>query len=114
MRSRSESRRRRRRSEEEIAGILREYDRSDLTQRAFADSKGLSLATLSLWLRRVRERGSQGDGAGERSRLVPVRLRDTTGAGFELALSGGATLSIPPDFDEDALRRLLEVLEARC
>jgi hypothetical protein len=36
------------------------------------------------------------------------------GAGFELALSGGATLSIPADFDEDALRRLLEVLAPRC
>lgn len=103
-----------RRSPEEIAEILREYSRSDLTQRAFADSRGLCLSSLSLWLRKARERGSEGDGAGESSRLVPVRLRNTTGAGFELALSVGATLSIPADFDEDSLRRLLEVLAPRC
>lgn len=106
--------RRCRRSPEEISELLAEYHRSDLTQRAFADSKGLSLASLCLWLRKARERGSQGDGGGENSRLVPIRLRNTTGVGFELALSGGATLSIPADFDEDTLRRLLEVLAPRC
>jgi transposase-like protein len=109
-----ESSSRRRRSQEEIAELLREYHRSDLTQRAFADSRGLSLASLSLWLRKARERACEGDAAGERSRLVPVRLRATTGARFELALAGGATLSIPADFDEDVLRKLLEILESRC
>ena len=101
--------RRCRRSPEEIAGILRDYDRSDLTQRAFVDSRGLSRASLTLWLRKARE--------GEKSespRLVPVQLRDTGRAAFELVVPGGATVRIPADFNEDALRRLLGVLETRC
>jgi len=107
--------RRCRRSPEEISELLAEYHRSDLTQRAFADSKGLSLASLCLWLRKAREHGGESEGASvESPRLVPVRLRGMAGAGFELSLSGGATLSIPADFDEDALRRLLEVLAPRC
>ena len=101
------------RSPEEIAELLGEYHRSDLTQRAFADWKGLSLSSLSLWLRKARERGGR-EVTVESPRLVPVRLRQSSGAGFELVISGGAILRIPADFDEDALRRLLEVLEARC
>ena len=48
------------------------------------------------------------------TRLVPVRLRQAAGVGFELVLSGGAILRIPADFDEAALCRLLEILEPRC
>jgi transposase-like protein len=101
--------RRCRRSPEEIAEILRDYDRSDLTQRAFAESNGLSLASLSLWLRKARE-GGAADGS---PRLVPVRLRGEAGTGFELIVEAG-TLRIPADFDEDALRRLLQVFASRC
>jgi len=98
-----------RRSPEEIAGILRDYEGSDLTQRAFADSKGLCLSSLTFWLRKARERGA----TDENPRLVPVRLRSEAGTGFELIVEAG-TLRIPVDFDEEALRRLLRVLESRC
>lgn len=55
-------------------------------------------------------------------RLVPVQLREATGEGgrptgmpFVLALDNGQRLTIPSDFDEYALRRLLAVLEGpRC
>jgi hypothetical protein len=69
---------RQRRSPEEIAELLDEYQRSELTQRAFADWKGLSLSSLS---------------------------------GFEILVAGDKTIRIPADFDEEALRRLLQVLE---
>jgi transposase-like protein len=102
--------RRLRRSPAEIAKILAEYARSDLTQQAFADARGLSLSSLSLWLRKAREQGE----AKEGPRLVPVRLRSSVETGFELAVPGGATLRIPADFDEDALRRVLEIIAPRC
>lgn len=107
--------RRQRRSPEEIAELLGEYQRSELTQRAFADWKGLSLSSLSLWLRKARALGSAAEGGApsDSSRLVPVRIRSSAGAGFELQL-GGRTVRIPADFDSEALRRLLEVLEPRC
>jgi hypothetical protein len=101
--------RRCRRSPEEIVGILRDYERSGLTQRAFVDSKGLCLSSLTFWLRKARERGA----ADESPRLVPVRLRSEAATGFELIVEAG-TLRIPADFDEDALRRLLQVFASRC
>ena len=105
--------RRQRRSPEEIAELLGEYQRSDLTQQAFADSKGVSLSSLSLWLRKARELGiaREGGAPSDNSRLVPVRIRSAAGAGFELLVADGRTLRIPADFDEEALRR---VLESRC
>ena len=105
--------RRTHRSPEEIAQLLGEYHRSDLTRRAFADWKGLSLSSLSLWLRKARERDGRGAPV-ESPRLVPVRLRQAAGAGFELLIAGGAILRIPADFDEAALCGLLEILEVRC
>jgi transposase-like protein len=105
---------RRRRSREEIAELLEEYQRSELTQQAFADEKGISLSCLSLWLRNARERAGEGQAPDDSSRLVPVRIRSSAAATeFELVVRGGAKLRIPTDFDEEALRRLLGVLD-RC
>jgi len=39
------------------ATLLSQYRRSDLTQRAFVQMHGLSLATLTNWLRRERQSG---------------------------------------------------------
>ena len=106
---------RRHRSPEEIGELLEDYERSGLTQQAFADTKGVSLSSLSVWLRKARDSGlGKGEILPSTSRLVPVTIRSAVSSSFELVTSGGATLRIPPDFDPDALERLLALLEARC
>lgn len=109
--------RRIRRSREEIALLLEDYNSSGLSQRAYAESKGLSLSTLGNWLKLSRLEGDP----GTRPRLVPVKIVDrfsalgpVTAGGFELSFPGGLRLSIPPDFQENALRRLLPLVWQPC
>ena len=107
---------RRRRSPEEVRQLLDEYERSGLTQQAFADRIGVSLSSIALWLRKARN-GAKREGTSllpATSRLVPVTIRSTDPSPFELVTTSGATLRIPPDFDPAALERLLPLLEARC
>ena len=107
---------RRRRSPEEVRQLLDEYERSGLTQQAFADRIGVSLSSISLWLRKARNAAKEKspDLLPAASRLVPVTIRSTDPSPFELVTASGATLRIPPDFDPAALERLLPLLEARC
>ena len=111
--------RRVRRTREEIAQLLADYHASSLSQSAFARSNGISLATLSYWLRTSRQR--QAEEIEEAPRLVPVKitavpaeLSAPTRSGFELDLPRGLRLWIPADFDEGALGRLLPILADRC
>lgn len=92
---------------------MRELATSGLSVREFAERHGLSKWTVHSWKKRQRElaRGA--------SDLVPVEVvsRESaapeTPTGFELVLSGGMTLRVPPGFSTDELRRLLEVLGSR-
>jgi hypothetical protein len=84
---------------------------SGLSQKAYCAREGLRPSTLGWWRWKL--------GEGERPerpralapRLVPVRLQAAGSAGFELHLVGERRLHIPNDFDQDALVRLLRVLE---
>jgi transposase-like protein len=107
---------RRRRSPEEVRELLDEYEQSGLTQQAFADRVGVSLSSISLWLRKARngDKREDADLLPAASRLVPVTIRSTDPSPFELVTAGGATLRIPADFDPGALERLLALLEGRC
>lgn len=113
--------RRVRRSREEVGLLLEGYRSSGLTQRAYAERNGLSLSTLSSWVRRYR--GDAGDGVQCRHSLVEVKIArervdspTSGGARFELDLSDGLRLWIPPDFEGGALQRLLSVIVSvtRC
>jgi hypothetical protein len=106
-----------RRSPEEIAAVLQEYRSSGLTQVAFVRSKGLCLSTLTYWLRRSRHEapGLEVD----RQRLVPVRIAErhelgVLRGGFEVTFPGGLRLTLPSEFDEGSLRRLLPLLSETC
>jgi transposase-like protein len=107
---------RRRRSPEEVRELLDEYERSGLTQQAFADRIGVSLSSVFLWLRKARNATNEKspDLFPAASRLVPVTIRSTDPSPFELVTASGVTLRIPPDFDPAALERLLPLLVDRC
>jgi hypothetical protein len=105
---------RRHRTAKEIVALLKEHRRSGLSLLAFARMRQLCYTTLLRW------RSRQGKGAnalvapdtGASPRFVPVQIQGEALSGdYVLGLPGGRSLRIPPRFETDSLRRLLEVLE---
>jgi hypothetical protein len=106
---------RRHRTHKEIAGILRDHRCSGLSLLAFARKEGLCYASLLRWRSRPRQGanvlGSSDCGAGPR--FVPVKIESEGVSGdYILSWPAGRSLKIPRQFETDALRRLLSVLEA--
>jgi hypothetical protein len=105
----------RHRSPKEKARILREHRRSGLSLLAFARQHELCYASLRRW------RSQQPTPAGvvalapqANPRFVPVRIEgDGLGGDYVVSWPGGRSLKIPPQFEPESLRRLLNVLEAR-
>lgn len=88
--------------------VLKRFSRSGLSRAAFGRREGISPVTLARWRREFP--GEGGLPAG-RDRFLEVRLPGPVARGsFELALGEGRSLRVPPGFDADDLRRLLEVL----
>jgi hypothetical protein len=104
---------------------------SGLTAKEFAAESGMNAHTLAHWAWKL---GAGGDQAARR-RATPARpahawvevitgdhrngtsasapTRITASSCFELVLPGGRTVRVPPDFDAEALGRLLAVIDAR-
>lgn len=105
---------RRHRTEEEIAGILKDYRRSGLSLLAFARKQGLCYASLLRWRSRSAT-GAKRPVAGELEAdpgFIPVQIQsERSGGDYVLSWPGGVSLKIPPQFQTDTLRRLLSVLE---
>lgn len=106
----------RHRTPREKARILREHERSGLSLLAFAREHGLCYASLLRW------RSGQSaapevvvppDGQAE-PRFVRVKIEgDGLGGDYIVSWPGGRSLKIPPQFEPESLRRLLNVLEGR-
>ena len=94
-------------AEAEWSARLEAWDASGLSLRAYALREGLKPHTLWSWKRRLR-----GTTPAVRG-FAPVVLEgggDRRDASFELVVGGGMSLRIPPDFDEEALARLVSLL----
>ena len=106
---------RRHRTDNEIAGILRDHRRSGLSLLAFARKEGLCYASLMRWSSR-HHNGTNAlvsSDLGADPRFVPVQIESEGLSGdYVLSWPTGRSLKIPPQFETDALRRLLSVLEA--
>lgn len=108
----------RRRSRSEWQVLVGEWRSGGGSVEEFCGRRGLSPATFRWWRWQLSDQGSRGsvdDGSG----WVKVDLSgatETAGGGqsgaFELRWPDGLTLRVPPDFDRDALGRLLSTLEA--
>lgn len=104
----------------EWASRVRQWRRSGVTAREFADSLGINRNTLTHWAWRLdrepdaatRKRPHRGRSKASAS-FVEVMAQGIADGCFELDLGGAHRLRIPPGFESAALDRLLAVLEAR-
>ncbi len=90
---------------QEVRGILAQFHASGLSQREFAEQEGVSLSTLTYWLRRERlEREISGE-----TTLVAVSDQPTGSAtGFILEF-GEFRIEVPRDASVEEWQRLREV-----
>lgn len=105
---------RRHRTPKEIAALLKEHRCSGLSLLAFARQRQLCYASLLRWRSRQRTGANAlvAPDPGGGPRFVPVQIQSEAWTGdYVLGWPGGRSLRIPPRFETDALRRLLEVLE---
>ena len=99
----------RKRTRAEWTQLVEESRASELTQRAFAQQRGLSPTTLSWWASRLRRE------AEEQAGLVAVDVVEDAPAravDFRVELARGRTVVVPAAFDAAALRRLVAALES--
>ena len=95
--------------------LVSQWRSSGETAREFAAKHGVKASTLSGWawrLGRERAADAKGQASPPQSRMIelrgiPVQMHEEC---FELEV-GGRRVRVPPSFDEDALRRLIGVLE---
>ena len=100
---------RRHRSQAEAERLVRDFELSGLTRKAFCTARGVALHTLDYYRHRDRVRQA----AAEAERLVPVELIDPppAGRGLRVELANGRRLVVEAGFDTAHLKRLLAVLE---
>jgi hypothetical protein len=107
---------RRRRSRVEVEKLVAEYEASGLTRDGFCQQRGLSIAALDKYRRRVQKWARLGVG-----RMLPVEVvwstaqspNNDTGHGGVLVveLRSGRRIEVPRGFDAGTLERLLTVLD---
>jgi hypothetical protein len=103
--TRSEQARRLRRSPGEIQRIVGEYRSGSLTQREFAVSQGICVATLQNWLRKEPARaGSQ------REWIEVVPTEKPKAAQYRIELPGNRSLVLESDWQPGRVRELLQIL----
>ncbi len=117
------------RRRDEWRGLLTQLRDSGKGLKEFATAQGLNWRTLQHWKyilgkeasgrgRAARGRSpSAGAAARPQQNLSFVEVRAAAGVGderFEIELSDGRRLHVPPSFDIAALQRLLDTLEARA
>jgi hypothetical protein len=113
---------RERASRREWARLVSEWRRSGRRSKEFAAERGVNAGTLLWWSSKLRgERGgrraarSRRGTSGRAVQLAELPIVELRGGvnddRFELELSVGRRLRIPPGFDGAALERLLVVLK---
>ena len=100
-----------RRSRAEAEQVAREFEKSGLSRKAFSREHGLSVHTLDIYRRRLRQKQREGDVA---NRLVAVEISEPVRAGaseLAVALANGRRIEVKRGFDTDTLKRLVALLE---
>jgi len=102
-----------RRTPEQWAALVKEWEASGQSQRAFCAERGIGQSTLRYWRRRLQgETPSDAEISG--ARLVPVRVRaqgpSQGGSDLRLVLGNGLRIEVAPGFDAATLQRVVATL----
>jgi hypothetical protein len=106
----------RRRGRVEVEKLVAEYEASGLTRDVFCQQRGLSVAALDRYRRRVQKRARSGAGP-----MLPVEVVLSTAQGSNCAARGdsvlvvesrsGRRIDVGRGFDAETLERLLTILD---
>ena len=91
----------------EVRGILAQFRKSGLTQRAFAKQEGVSLSTPTYWIRRDRLE-QEIRGTTSLVEVAPPGPSSPLSSGAFVLDLDGFRLEIPRDVSIEELRRLKE------
>ena len=99
----------------EMAALVAEHERSDMTIGDFARMRGISRSTFDRWRRDVRRRATAAAQKRAPAAMLPVTIvsdtkRDATSQPFVLRLPSGLAIDVVLGFDAAELRRLVEAL----
>ena len=100
-----------RRTREEIEELIGEYRKSGLTQRAFAEQRGLRYSTFTGWLRKRRRRDAE---APDSYWVELPTLNNSLRADYCLEWPGGVKLHVGRGFDEREVRQLAQTIGETC
>ena len=104
--------------EEQWARHVEAWRSSGESARAYCERRGLKVSSFRYWARRIRERDEQLGGAADAApvRMAAVRTRPSRDESRATAIRlqiGEVSVEVDGSFDEQALGRLLDLLEAR-
>ena len=101
----------RRRSRTEAEELVREFEKSGLSRKAFSVENGLSIHTLDVYRKRLSQKRG---GGGVANRLLAVEISkplQASGGELTVTLSNGRRVEVKRGFDGDTLERLMALLE---
>jgi hypothetical protein len=100
---------RRHRSQAEAERLVRDFEQSGLSRKAYCTARGVGLHTLDYYRHRDRVRRQ----IGGAEHLVPVELIDCSPSAGSLSveLANGRRIRVEVGFDASHLKHLLAVLE---
>jgi transposase-like protein len=87
----------------EAKAVIRRLELSRLSVAQFASRENLDAQRLYLWRRKLR--------AGRRTTPGFIEFKPTPAVAVEVVLRSGHVLRVPGGFDEEAVRRLVVLLE---
>ncbi len=100
---------RRRRSQAEAASLVRDFEQSGLSRKAFSSARGLSPHTLDYYRARHRARRA----VTVARELLPVDLigRPPVSGSLRVELASGRRIVVEAGFDVSVLKQLIAALE---
>ncbi len=106
-----------RRTPEQWTELVRNYEASGQSQRAFCAERGIGQSSLRYWKRRLEQGlGIQNTRTSRSTRLVPVKLVEEAAgladSGLVVVSQRGIRVEIAREFDAPTLARVLATLAA--
>ena len=104
--------RQQKRSKSQWQEIIRQFERSGQSAKAFAAKKDLSIHSLKWWLYRLRKEAKTREPS---IKMLPVEISNKVSvSGVEVTCPGGSQIRFASDISPQALADFVKHLEATC